>query len=147
MDTRIVLGIALVAVLVPVALVDIDRRLIPNRLLAPAAVLGVVLLGALERGALPEHVLAAAAAGGALLVAAVINPAGMGMGDVKLAALLGLFLGRPVGLALVVAVLGGAGAGLLLVARHGVHEARHATLPFGPFLAAGAVVALVTGLT
>ena len=85
---------------------------------------------------LPEHLIAAAAAGGFFLLAALAYPRGMGMGDVKLAAVLGLFLGSAVGPAIFIALLSGTLVGA---------AARKRAVPFGPFLALGAVCALFAG--
>ena len=84
-------------------------------------------------------------AGGFLLVAAVLYPAGMGMGDVKLAGVLGLFLGREVGVAIFVAVIAGTLVGAAVMARLGVQRGRKTRVPFGPFLALGGIVALLAG--
>ncbi len=101
---ELVLGLVLVAFLVPLALIDLATRLLPNALTAPAAVLAVVLGTALDPGGEVERLVAGAAAGGFFLAAALASPRGMGMGDVKLAAVLGLFLGREVALAVLVAL-------------------------------------------
>src|SRR5437868_5996865 len=88
----------------------------------------------------------AGAAGAAfLLIFAIAYPRGMGMGDVKLAAVLGLFLGREVGVALLVGVMAGTIVGAAVMARLGVAEGRKTAVPFGPFLALGGVVALLAG--
>ena len=68
----------------------------------------------------------------------------MGLGDVKLAAVMGLFLGRNVAPAILVALLGGSLVGLAIIARHGA-AARKQAIPFGPFLALGGVVGLLAG--
>jgi leader peptidase (prepilin peptidase)/N-methyltransferase len=136
---------ALVLVLVPCAVIDVRRRIIPNRITGPAAVAALVLGLALDAGREPERLLWAGIAGGFLLLAALAYPAGMGMGDVKLVAVMGLFLGAPVFVALFVALLANALAGVALIGRHGVHAARKATLPFGPFLAVGGVLAALLG--
>ncbi|MCW3013114.1 MAG: prepilin peptidase, partial [Solirubrobacterales bacterium] len=83
--TRIALGIALVTLLVPVTLIDLDVRRIPNALTAPFAVLAIVILAALDVDLLPEHLIAGAAAFAFFYLAAVAKPGGMGFGDVKLA--------------------------------------------------------------
>lgn len=139
------IGIVLVTVLVPVALIDLDHRIIPNRVLLPGAVIGLVLVATLERGVLVEHLIAAAAAGGFFLAAALAYPRGMGMGDVKLAAVLGLYLGRSVAPAVLVAVLAATVVGLGVIARRGAAVGRKTAIPFGPFLALGAVVGLLAG--
>src|SRR3954453_13720188 len=139
------LGLLLVLLLVPITIIDLEHHLIPNRLVAIGSVGAVAILAALDPGALPSHLIAAAAAGGFLLIAAVMYPAGMGMGDVKLAGMLGLFLGRAVGPAMLVALLAGSLAGAVVMARKGVAEGRKTGLPFGPFLAFGGLVGLYFG--
>ena len=134
-------GVALVLLLVPIAMIDIDHQIIPNRLTLVGAVLAplTVLLG--DPGALPSHLIAGAAAGGFLLLAAVAYPSGMGMGDVKLAGVMGLFLGASVVPAMFVGFLAGSVVGGFVAARAG----RRTRIPFGPFLALGAVVGLLAG--
>jgi leader peptidase (prepilin peptidase)/N-methyltransferase len=139
------LGLAFVLLLVPIAFIDLDHRIIPNKLTAPGAVLAVVLVAVLRPADLPEHLLAGAAAGGFLLAAAIAKPGGMGMGDVKLAAVMGLFLGTAVAPALFVALIAGSVVGMGLMARRGVRDGRRATIPFGPWLAVGGVAALFAG--
>ena len=141
----IVLGLVLIGVLVPVALIDLDHRIIPNKITAPAAIAAVVLGLALHPSGVPEQLIGGAAAGGFLLIFAIAYPRGMGMGDVKLAAVLGLFLGREVGVALLVGVMAGTIVGAAVMARLGVAEGRKTAVPFGPFLALGGVVALLAG--
>jgi leader peptidase (prepilin peptidase) / N-methyltransferase len=140
-----VLGLVLVAILIPVALIDLDQRIIPNRITLPAALLAIAIGLALKPSGVPEQLIAGAAAGGFLLVFAVAYPKGMGMGDVKLAGVLGLYLGRSVGVAILVSVLVGAVVGAAVMARVGVQEGRKTAVPFGPFLALGGVVALLVG--
>jgi leader peptidase (prepilin peptidase)/N-methyltransferase len=135
----------LVLVLVPCALIDIERRIIPNRITGPGALVGIGLSLALDPAGEPQRLLWAAIAGGFLLVAALVNPAGMGMGDVKLLAVMGLFLGRPVVVALLLALLGSMLAGVAIASRRGVREARRTGLPFGPYLAVGGVLAALLG--
>ena len=141
----IALGLTLVAVLVPVALIDFDHRIIPNVIMAPAAV-AALAIGAITRpDGLTTQLIAGAAAGGFLLFFALAYPRGMGMGDVKLAAVLGLFLGRSVAVALFVGVSLGAVVGALIVAREGVTKGRKTAIPFGPFLAIGGIVGVLAG--
>jgi leader peptidase (prepilin peptidase)/N-methyltransferase len=142
---RLWLGLVLVLLLVPITLIDLDHRIIPNRLVATGAVAALALLAALDPGALPEHLIAAAAAGGFLLVAAVAYPAGMGMGDVKLAGMLGLFLGRAVAPAMFAALVAGTLVGAVIIARVGAARGRKTGIPFGPYLALGALVGLLAG--
>jgi leader peptidase (prepilin peptidase)/N-methyltransferase len=141
----VALGLALVAVLVPVALIDYDHRIIPNRLMLPAAIVAVAIGLVTHPAGVPEQLIAGAAAGGFLLIFAIAYPAGMGMGDVKFAAVLGLFLGRSVAVAILSGVLLGAVLGAAVLARKGVATGRKTAVPFGPFLAIGGVIALLVG--
>jgi leader peptidase (prepilin peptidase)/N-methyltransferase len=140
----VALGCAFLATLAIITLTDLEHRIIPNAVLAPAAVLAVALVLVDDPGELPAHLLAAALAGGALLVVSLAYPRGMGMGDVKLAFVMGLYLGRAVAPALLVGFAAGALWGLALIARHGA-AARKRAVPFGPFLALGGVVGLFAG--
>jgi len=141
---EIAIGLVFVAMLVAVTLTDLDRRIIPNRILAVAAIIGAALVVATDPSSIPERAISAAAAGGLLFVAALAYPRGMGMGDVKLAAVMGLFLGRNVAPAIFVALLAGSVAGLAIIAREG-SGARKQAIPFGPFLALGGIVGLLAG--
>lgn len=141
----IVLGLVLVGVLVPVALIDLDHRVIPNKITLPSAAAALAIGLALHPSGVPEQLIAGAAAGGFLLAFVLAYPRGMGMGDVKLAAVLGLFLGREVAVALMAAVVAGTVLGALIMARQGVSDGRKTAVPFGPFLAFGGVVALLAG--
>jgi leader peptidase (prepilin peptidase)/N-methyltransferase len=137
-------GLILCALLVTITLTDLDRRVIPNPILATGAIAAVAILLASDPSILPQHLIAAVGAGGFLLAAALAYPRGMGMGDVKLAAVLGLFLGRAVVPAMAVAVVAGGLVGVALMLRHGSEARKHA-IPFGPFLAFGGVVGLLAG--
>ena len=139
------LALAFVVLLVPVTVIDLDFRIIPNKLMLLGTVLAPAILALTDPGALPEHAIAAAAAGGFLLAAALASPGGMGMGDVKLAFVMGLFLGREVGVAMLVALVAGSVVGAAVIARKGAREGRKTAIPFGPFLALGSVVALFAG--
>ena len=139
------LGLMLVAVLVPVTLIDLDHRIIPNRIMLPAAVAAVAIGLATRPAGVPEQLIAGAAAGGFLLLFALAYPRGMGMGDVKLAAVLGLFLGRSVAVAVLGGTLLGALVGVGIMARVGVQRGRKIAVPFGPFLALGGLLALLAG--
>jgi leader peptidase (prepilin peptidase) / N-methyltransferase len=143
--TRIALGIGLILLVVPIALIDFETRLIPNRLTLPGAVLALALGLALDPSGEPGRLIAGAGAGGFLLLAALAYPGGMGMGDVKLAAMMGLFLGSAVAPALLVALLSGTAVGALIIARKGARAGRKTAVPFGPFLALGAIVAVFAG--
>jgi leader peptidase (prepilin peptidase) / N-methyltransferase len=143
-EPEALLGIAFVLLLVPITLIDLDHRIIPNKLTLLGAVVGLVLVGVFFPDDLDESLIAAAAAGGFFLLAALVYPAGMGMGDVKLAAVMGIFLGRAVAPAIFVALLAGSLVGAAIIARHGA-AARKRGIPFGPWLAFGSVVALFAG--
>ena len=140
----LVLGLVLCAVLVTVTLTDLELRLIPNAVVGAGAVAALAILAVGDAGELPGHALAALAAGGGLLLVALAYPRGMGMGDVKLVAMMGLFLGRAVAPALLVALIAGALVGAVMIARGGA-AARKQAIPFGPFLALGGVVGLWFG--
>jgi leader peptidase (prepilin peptidase) / N-methyltransferase len=130
------------AVLVAVSAIDFEHRIIPNRIVLPATV--VVLLANTLRDPSPKWALAALGASGFLFTAALIYPAGMGMGDVKLALLMGAALGSTVSVALMAGMLAAMIPGIVLFARFG-SKARKMGIPFGPFLALGSVVALFWG--
>ncbi|MGN6256640.1 MAG: prepilin peptidase [Solirubrobacterales bacterium] len=142
--TEVALGLVFVTMLVAITLTDLERRVIPNKILLVATVAGVAIAAIGDPGSLPERLIAAAAAGGGLFLVVLAYPRGMGLGDVKLAAVMGLFLGRNVAPALLVALLAGSAVGLVLIARDGA-EARKRAIPFGPFLALGGVVGLLAG--
>src|SRR6059058_2817383 len=139
---KAVLAAFFCAVLVAITATDITHRIVPNRIVLPAA--AVVLVAHTALSPSPEWALGALGAAGFLLVAAIAYPAGMGMGDVKLALLLGAMLGRLVGVGLMLGMFAALVPSVLLFARHGA-AARKMGIPFAPFLAFGAVVALFVG--
>ena len=141
---EVALGLVFVTMLAAITLTDLEQRIIPNRVLLAGALLAVAIAAPTDPGSLPERVVAAAGAGGLLFLAALAYPRGMGLGDVKLAATMGLFLGRSVAPAILVALLAGSLVGLAMIARHGA-AARKRAIPFGPFLALGGVVGLLAG--
>jgi leader peptidase (prepilin peptidase)/N-methyltransferase len=139
-----VIGLVFVTVLAIVTLTDLERRIIPNKVLIVGAVLCLAIALPTDPGGVPERLVAAAVAGGLLFLVVLAYPAGMGLGDVKLTATMGLFLGRAVGPAILIALLAGSLVGVALLVRHG-SRARKMAIPFGPFLALGGVVALLVG--
>ncbi len=141
----LVLGLVLVAFLVPIALIDLDTRLIPNRLTLPAAVAAIVLGTALDPGGEVERLIAGAAAATVLGLPALIRPTGMGMGDAKLVGVMGLFLGAAVVPAFFVAFVAGTVIGIVIIMRKGMAQGRKTPVPFGPFLALGAIVGVLAG--
>jgi leader peptidase (prepilin peptidase)/N-methyltransferase len=130
------------ATLVAVSVTDLERRIIPNRIVLPAAAAVLVAQTMLEPS--PKWALGALGASLFLFLAALAYPAGMGMGDVKLALLLGAMLGRTVPVAMMIAMLAALVPAIVLLARHG-SAARKMGIPFGPFLALGGVVTLFAG--
>jgi leader peptidase (prepilin peptidase) / N-methyltransferase len=130
------------AALVAISAIDFEHQIIPNRIVVPAAALVLVANTAIHPS--PRWALGALGAAGFLFAAALVYPAGMGMGDVKLALLMGAALGKTVGVALMAGMLAAMVPSLVLMARHGT-KARKMKIPFGPFLAIGAVVALFWG--
>lgn len=143
-DRELLLELPFVTVLLAAAAIDLEHRIVPDRLLLPAAAYGVVASAALRPARLPELALAGAAAFASPAAIALAWPAGLGMGDVKLAGVMGLYLGGAVAPALLAAFGCGAAAGAALVARRG-WAARRASLPFAPFLAVGGAVGLLRG--
>jgi leader peptidase (prepilin peptidase)/N-methyltransferase len=138
------IGLVFVATLAIVTLTDLEQRIIPNKVLVAGAVLCLAIAIPADPAGVPERLIAAVAAGGLFFLVALAYPAGMGLGDVKLAATMGLFLGRAVAPAILAALLVGSFVGLALIARHGA-GARKMAIPFGPFLALGGVVGLLAG--
>jgi leader peptidase (prepilin peptidase) / N-methyltransferase len=142
----IALSVILILLVVPAALIDLEYRIIPNRITALGAVLALAVGLGLDPAGEPERLIAGATAGGLLLIAALAYPGGMGMGDVKLVGVMGLFLGRAVAPAILIALLAGALLGAAIIAREGASKGRKTAVAFGPFLALGAVIAALAGL-
>ena len=130
------------AALVTVSAVDVERRIIPDKIVLPATVIVLVAQTLLHPS--PEWILASFGASAFLLAVVLAYPGGMGLGDVKLALLLGAMLGRSVTVALMVAMVSAMIPALFLLARHG-RAARKMAIPCGPLLAFGSVVALFLG--
>lgn len=139
------LGLALVTMLVPLTFIDLEHQVLPNVILAPFAVLALVLGLTFDPSYVPEQLVAGAAALAFFLVPALLRPGGMGMGDVKLAGVLGLYLGRAVAPAILFALMVGVLVGVVVIQRLGRERGRKTKVPFGPSLAAGAVAALLVG--
>ncbi len=130
------------AVLVTLSVIDWNHRIVPNRIVLPAAAVALVAHTAIDPSV--EWLAAALCASGFLFAVVLVHPKGLGMGDVKLALLLGAVLGATVGVALMVGMFAALVPALVLFARHGT-AARKLGVPFVPFLAFGAVVALFVG--
>jgi leader peptidase (prepilin peptidase) / N-methyltransferase len=129
-------------VLIAISAIDIRHRIVPNRIVLPATV--VLLAAQTVRDPSPRWAVAALAASAFLFVAALAYPGGMGMGDVKLALLLGAALGRSVAVALMLGMIFALLPSIVLLVRHGA-AARKMGIPLAPFLSLGAVVALFAG--
>jgi leader peptidase (prepilin peptidase) / N-methyltransferase len=143
-DDDLVAELPFAAMLIAVAGIDLEHKIIPNKILLPAAVYGLVAEAFVRTGDLPELLIAGAAGFLFLFLAALAYPAGMGMGDVKLAGVMGLYLGKSLAPAMLVAFLAGTLVGLAIIARGG-GEGRKTGVPFGPFLAFGGIVGLLVG--
>jgi leader peptidase (prepilin peptidase)/N-methyltransferase len=143
-DADLALELPFAAMLIAVAGIDLEHRIVPNKILLPLAVYGLVATAVVRPDALPEALIAGAAAFSLLLLAALAYPGGMGMGDVKLAGVMGLYLGLSVAPAMLIAFLSGSVVGIAIIAKHGA-QARKKGVPFAPFLALGGLVALVAG--
>ena len=130
------------AVLVAISAIDLSHRIVPNVIVLPAAAIVLVAQTALEPSV--EWLLGAFGASFFLFLAALAYPKGMGMGDVKLALLLGAMLGRTVPVGLMLGMVAALVPSIVLLARHG-SAARKMAIPFAPFLSFGAIVALFFG--
>ena len=139
LSARALVAAAFCTVLVLIAAIDIERRIVPNRIVIPAALAVLAAQTALQPGL--QWLLAALGAAALLLVLALVNPGGMGMGDVKLALLIGAGLGRAVPLALILGFVAAIVPALVLVARHG-RAVRGKGIAFAPYLAFGAIATL-----
>src|SRR4051794_1778120 len=144
-DSDVWLPLVFVVLLIPITLIDLEFTIIPNALTLIGAVSAIVLTLAFESDQLVPRLLAALIAGGFFLLAWFVYPSGMGMGDVKLAGVMGLVLGRAVAPAIFTALLLGTGVGMAVMARYGVKEGRKKGIPFGPWLAAGSLVGVFAG--
>jgi leader peptidase (prepilin peptidase)/N-methyltransferase len=139
-----VIGLVFVAMLAVITLTDLDRRIIPNTALIAGAVICLAIAIPTDPGGVPERLIAGAAAGALFSLVVLAAPRGMGLGDAKLVATMGLFLGRAVAPAILAGLLAGSIVGLALIASRGA-DARKMTIPFGPFLALGGIVGLLAG--
>jgi leader peptidase (prepilin peptidase)/N-methyltransferase len=137
-------GAIFAAALVLLTAIDLDRRLLPNVIVLPTLAVVLVLQIVFDPGRTLEWVLAALGAALFFFVPMLFYPAGMGMGDVKLAALLGAALGKSVAAAIFAGLLAAAAVALIVLAREGF-GARKKAIAFGPFLAFGGLLVLFLG--
>jgi prepilin signal peptidase PulO-like enzyme (type II secretory pathway) len=142
LSARGVLLGAFTAVLVKLAAIDLERRIIPNRIVLPAVL--AVLIGwlAIDPGRFVESLLAGLGAGAFVLLPSLVQRGAVGMGDVKLALLLGAGLGGAVVPGLVLGLCATGAFALVLVVSRG-RSALKQEIPLGPFLAAGAIGAIL----
>ncbi len=140
-----VLGLVLIAVLIQAAVGDIEDRRIRNRLTVPAAVAALLIGVVMHPKGVPAQVLWGLGAGAFMMFFAIISRGGLGMGDVKLAVVMGLFLSKYVLVALLVGLLASGVFSLGVLAVRGVSAGRKTKIPLGPFLALGGVVAVLAG--
>ena len=143
-DSGLVLELPFVACLIALAGIDYDHKLLPNRIVYPMAVYGVAATLLADRDDLVENLIAGAGGFLFLFVALVAYPRGMGMGDVKLAGTMGLYLGLSLVPSMLIAFLAGSVVGLAIIAREGT-QARKKAIPFGVFLALGGIAGVVAG--
>jgi leader peptidase (prepilin peptidase)/N-methyltransferase len=143
-DDDLLLELPFAACLIALAGIDLDHKLLPNKIVYPMAVYGLVISAIVDTDDLVEHVIAGAAGFLFLFTAVLAYPRGMGMGDVKLAGAMGLYLGLSLIPAMLTAFLAGSLVGLGMMAREGV-QARKKAVPFGVFLALGGVVGVLAG--
>lgn len=138
-------ALLLISTLVIVANSDLDMRIVPNKVIVISLIAGVPAMLAAYPDRWLTWTLSALIAFGVMFAVALAYPAGMGMGDVKLAAVLGLYLGRAVAPAMLIAFAAGTLVGLALMAGKGVQAGRKTKVPFAPFMALGGVIALFWG--
>ena len=143
-DDDLLLELPFVAALIALAAIDLDHRLLPNKIVYPLAGYGVGATLLVDRADLAENLIAGGGAFTFLFLAVLAYPRGMGMGDVKLAGAMGIYLGLSVIPALLIAFLAGSIVGLTMIAREGA-SARKKAVPFGVFLALGGIVAVLAG--
>lgn len=143
-DNDLVLELPFVAALIALAAIDFDHKLLPNKIVYPLAAYGVIATLLVDRDDLVENLIAGAGAFAFLLLAVIAYPRGMGMGDVKLAGAMGLYLGLSVIPALLTAFLTGSIVGVVIIAREGA-AGRKKAVPFGVFLALGGIVGVLAG--
>lgn len=145
LSAELIPDLLLIATLVVVTNSDLDLRVVPNKVLLVSLLAGLVAQAAVRPDEWLEWMLAAVISFSALFIVALAYPRGMGMGDVKLAGVMGLYLGRAVAPALLFAFFAGTLAGVIVMAKKGVAEGRKTAVPFVPFMAAGGVFAIFAG--
>jgi leader peptidase (prepilin peptidase) / N-methyltransferase len=143
-EVRLVPALVLTALVVPAALIDLNHRIIPDAINLPGAVLVYILAASAQPDRWLELLLGGLGCFLFLGVAWLVSPAGMGLGDVKMALMIGLGLGKYAFVAMLAGFMASLVLSVFLLVRHGA-KARKMAFPFGPFLAVGTVVALLFG--
>lgn len=133
------------ATLITVTNTDLDLRVVPNKILFVSLLSGLMAQSVARPDEWLSWTIAAATAFTAMFLVVLAYPRGMGMGDAKLAGVMGLYLGRAVAPALLFAFFVGTLVGLVVIAKKGVSEGRKTAVPFVPFMAAGGIFALFAG--
>jgi leader peptidase (prepilin peptidase)/N-methyltransferase len=141
---RALVGVVLCPILVLLAAIDVERRVLPNAIIFPSVVVVAVIVAAADPAGFLEHLYAGLALFGFLFIFAAVFPAGLGMGDAKLGLLLGLALGSRTLSAMLAALAVSFVVAVWILARQGL-AARKQTIPFGPYLALGAILAFFLG--
>ena len=136
-----------VSTLIVVTNTDLDLRIVPNKILFISALAGLIAQSIARPDEWLTWTISALAAFSVFFLVVMAYPKGMGMGDVKLAGVMGLYLGRSVGPALLIAFMLGTIVGLGVMAKKGMAEGRKTAVPFVPFMAIGGVIALFSGET
>lgn len=144
-DVSAIPDLVLASTLVIVTATDLSHHTIPNRVTLPAVIIAVPAQLAARPDEWAQWLGAGAGAFTFMLIAALAYPAGMGMGDVKLAGVMGLYLGTAVIPALLIGFLLGTVVGIGVMIKLGIERGRKAGVPFAPFMAAGGAIALFAG--
>ena len=137
-------ALLLIALLIPITFIDFEYRVIPDRLVFPGTAIAFAAWAIVDPGRLKEHALAAVIAGAVFLLMALVYPAGMGIGDVKLALMLGAFLGSAVAPGLFLGFLISSVPSVVILVKYG-RQGGKVGIPFGPFMAAGGYLGLLGG--
>lgn len=141
---RALVGVVLCPVLVLLAVIDVRHRVLPNAIILPAVLAIGLIVAAADPAGFLEHLYSALALFGFLFVFAAVVPSGLGMGDAKLGFLLGLALGSRTLPAMLATFAASFLAALWILARQGL-SARKQTIPFGPYMALGGILAFFLG--
>jgi leader peptidase (prepilin peptidase) / N-methyltransferase len=144
-DWRLLVAWAFIAAMVAVAFIDYDHMIIPNKIVLPGAVMGLVASMALDPQRWWVYIAGSLGAGTFMFALALIWPGGMGPGDIKMALFMGAVLGAYVMVALFAAFLLGSLVGVFMLVVQ--KRSRKEKIPFGPYLAMGAILAALVGET